>query len=390
VIPKSLVLSLAIAGAVFVEMGLVTQQPFLSASAVQTQADSAPASVIHPDRTVTFTVRAPDASKVEIRVLPSQVRNPLRKSPDGIWTVLLGPLDPQLYLYSFFVDDVPVVDPSNSDISVGRSVMFNILDVPSVPPRIDQKQDVPHGTIEIREYRSIALGLDRRMYVYLPPEYDRDSTRRFPVLYLRHGNFELESTWSQAGRAGMILDNLLAQHRAVPMIIVMPNGYPSVTGSGSDDIAIEKVGRELLSDIIPFVDSHYRTSSTPRNRALAGLSMGANQAFVMGLKHPNVFASVGAFSSRRIGALDYNIEDDFPGFLSDTKRTNANLDLLFLSCGTEDPRYPGYVKLVNTLRQHGIAVEWFSTSGEHEWKVWRASLAEMLPKLFRRNDGRSR
>ena len=229
---------------------------------------------------------------------------------------------------------------------------------------------------------SRALNLDRRMYVYLPPDYEREPERRHLVLYLRYGNGDTESSWNGVGRAGVILDNLLAQRKAAPMIIVMPNGYPSTIGSGSDDAGIEKIGRELLSDIVPFVDAHYRTSPTAANRAVAGLSMGAGQSFVTGLTHPDVFGSVGAFSSGLIANANYRIEDDVPGFLTDPKKTNANVRL-FLSCGTEDPRYPGYVKLVGFLKQAGITVDWFSTSGDHEWKVWRTSLAQMLPKLFR-------
>jgi enterochelin esterase-like enzyme len=223
----------------------------------------------------------------------------------------------------------------------------------------------------------------RKLYIYTPPQYDTEPNRRFPVLYLRHGSGDNEANWSEDGRAGIILDNLLARGKAVPMLIVMPNGDTDGTWSGgSSPEAMELLSQELLGDIIPLIEKTYRVSADRENRAIAGLSMGGGQAFTMGLKHRDQFAWVGEFSSGLVSDTEFNLAQYLPNFLKNPTVVNQQLRLLFLSCGTEDPRYAGQLDLVDVLKQHQIRYQWYATPGVHEWKVWRHSLAEFTQKLF--------
>ena len=193
---------------------------------------------------------------------------------------------------------------------------------PGNPPRFDEVRNVPHGALQIRTYTSTPLKESRKLYVYTPPQYDTEPGRRFPVLYLRHGSGDNEENWSDTGRAGVILDNLIAQHKAVPMIIVMPNGDTDGSwAGGSSPEGIELLTQELLTDIIPMIDRTYRVARGRENRAITGLSMGGGQAFTMGLKHMDMFAWVGEFSSGLVSDTEFQLEKYLPGFLEHPRRT---------------------------------------------------------------------
>ena len=181
----------------------------------------------------------------------------------------------------------------------------------------------------------------------------------------------------------MILDNLIAQHKAVPMLIVMPNGDTDGSwAGGSSPEGMERLSQELLSDILPMIDRNYRVERGRENRAIAGLSMGGGQAFTIGLKHLELFAWVGEFSSGLVSDANFRLEKHLPGFLDHPEDVNRNLKLLFLSCGTEDPRYPGQLDLTDKLKQHSIRYVWYPSPGVHEWKVWRHALAEFAQRVF--------
>ncbi len=335
---------------------------------------------IHADRTVTFRLRAPEASRVVLSFLGS---HPMSKDDSGLWTASAGPLEPEIYQYNFLVDGVRILDPANPNLKNGRSPDASIFEIPGNPPRFDELQPVPHGALQIRTYFSTPLKKVRHLYVYTPPQYDSEPSRRFPVFYLRHGSGDNEENWSDTGRAGVILDNLIAQHRAVPMLIVMPNGDTDGSwAGGSSPEGIELLSQELLTDIIPMIDRTYRVAPGRENRAIAGLSMGGGQAFTIGLKHLDLFAWVGEFSSGLVSDTEFHLDRHLPGFLDHPADVNRKLKLLFLSCGTEDPRYPGQLDLADNLKQHNIRYVWFPTPGVHEWKVWRHALAEFAQKLF--------
>jgi enterochelin esterase-like enzyme len=335
---------------------------------------------VRPDRTIVFRLRAPEAVRVTLSFAGSK---PMSKDDAGVWSATVGPVDPEIYQYNFVVDGVRILDPGNPNLKNGRAIDASIVEVPGNPPRFDELQAVPHGALHIRAYLSTPLKKPRKLYVYTPPQYDLEPARRFPVLYLRHGNGDNEENWSDTGRAGVILDNLIAQHKAAPMIIVMPNGDTDGSwGGGSSPEGIEMMGQELLSDIIPMIDRTYRVAPGRENRAITGLSMGGGQAFTTGLKHLELFAWVGEFSSGVVSDTAFDLGKHLPGFLDHPDDVNRKLKLLFLSCGTQDPRYPGQLDLTDNLKQHHIRYVWYPTPGVHEWKVWRHALAEFAQQVF--------
>lgn len=307
----------------------------------------------------------------------------MTKDDTGVWSATVGPVEPEIYTYNFVVDGVRILDTANPHLKNGRALDASVVEIPGNPPRFDELQAVPHGALHIRTYLSTPLKKPRKLYIYTPPQYDSEASRRFPVLYLRHGSGDNEENWSNTGRAGAILDNLIAQRKAVPMIIVMPNGDTDGSwAGGSSPEGIEILSQELLTDIIPMIDKTYRVAPGRVNRGITGLSMGGGQAFTIGLKHLDLFAWVGQFSSGLVSDRDFRLEKHLPGFLDHPDDANRKLKLLFLSCGTEDPRLIGQQDLADKLKQHNIRYVWYPTPGAHEWKVWRHALAEFAQKVF--------
>ncbi len=335
---------------------------------------------VNSDRTVTFRLRAPEANQIS---LSFGGLKPMTKDAGGIWTATVGPLEPEIYQYTFLVGGVKILDPANPNLKNGRALDASIVEVPGNPPRFDEVQPVPHGALQIRMYMSTPLKRQRKLYVYAPPQYDTEPNRRFPVLYLRHGSGDNEENWSDTGRAGVILDNLIAQRKAVPMIIVMPNGDTDGSwAGGSSPQGIELLSQELLTDIIPMIDKTFRVAPGRENRAITGLSMGGGQAFTIGLKHMDQFAWVGEFSSGLVSDANFRLDQHLPGFLDQPDEVNKKIKLLYLSCGTSDPRYQGQLDLIDVLKQHNIKYAWYPTPGVHEWKVWRHALYDFAQKVF--------
>lgn len=337
---------------------------------------------MHADKRVTFRIRAPKAAVVQLVIAGKN--HELTKDAAGVWTITLGPLTPELYSYTFLVDGVRMLDHANSNLKTGiNGLDASLVDVPGATPRFDEVQNVPHGATHIRTYQSKVAGSSRGLYIYVPPQYDDEPRRRFPVLYLRHGFGDLESNWSVDGRAGVILENLIAQRKAPPMLIVMTYGYTDLTwAGGSSPEGIDKLGRELLTEVIPFVEKHYRTLPGRENRAITGLSMGGGQAFTIGLRNLDSFAWVGEFSSGLLSEAGFDFDKLIPGFIQNAGVADKKLRLLFVGCGTEDPRIIGHEDLSALLKKHGIHHEYATTPGAHEWKVWRHLLAEFLQKTF--------
>ncbi|MCC7175964.1 MAG: esterase [Bryobacterales bacterium] len=341
---------------------------------------------LHPDRTITFRFRAPKAGEVTLQFSESDPKpRAMTRDQEGVWSVTVGPVEPEIYTYSFNVDGVKVIDLGNPVAKIGAAIDASVLEVPGAPPRFDELQNVPHGSVNIHTYTSTTLNQQRGLYVYVPAEYYRQGNRRYPVLYLWHGGGGAELDWSRDGRAGVILDNLIAQKRAVPMIVVMPNGaFGGGPGGGRNYDAAEK---ETVNDIIPFIEKTYRTLTGRENRAIAGLSAGGGISINVGLKRLDAFAWVGQFSSGMFGGVagypPFDAEQVSPGFYKDPAATNKRLKLLYFSCGTEDPRMPFQTKAAEEMRARRINLVFRSFPGVHEWKVWRHSLADIAPLLFR-------
>lgn len=355
---------------------------------------------IGPDHRATFRIRAPKASEVLVSASvgtlnpkpagmtkdqPGMWNMPMRKDSTGLWTVTIGPLEPDVYRYVFFVDGVRGIDQSNPNVRPGGAVHWSYFEIPGNPPRFDELQDVPHGSVQYRTYRSTQSKTFRSVAIYVPPDYDRYPSRKFPVLYLLHGGGDSEEGWVRLGRVPAIEENLLAQHKAVPMLVAMP--YGDTPGDATTLDSIEAFGRELFGDVFPIVEKNYRVEANRENRAIAGFSMGGGQSFTLGLRNLSKFAWVGEFSSGAFGLAGFDMEKQVPGFLGNPASANRELKLLFLGCGTEDPRYQAHTRLVDLLKKHQIRHEFHDTPGEHEWRVWRHLLAEFMPKLFQRMGG---
>jgi enterochelin esterase-like enzyme len=339
---------------------------------------------VTPDRHITFQVKAPQASRVNLNFGEWNIQpKPMSRNEQGIWSITIGPVEPDLYQYTFQIDGQRVIDLGNPAVKVGLAVDASLVDVPGTPPRFDQVQDVPHGALHSLQYHSKALNRLRGLCVYVPPGYQPAAKRRYPVLYLRHGGGDNEQNWSRDGRAGVILDNLQAQRQAVPMLIVMTDGTVDGTWSGSSSPeGMKLLEADLLGDVIPFIEQNYRVEAKPASRAIAGLSMGGGQAFVIGLNHPDTFAWVGEFSSGLLSDVNFKLDQQVPG-AREVSSLNQRLRLLWLACGTSDPRYNGHLNLADQLQARGIRHEFHDTPGGHEWKVWRVQLCDFAKKLFK-------
>ncbi|WP_276485623.1 esterase [Paraflavitalea pollutisoli] len=342
--------------------------------------------VVHADRHITFRLKAPAAKDVKLLFGEWNIQpQALTKDSSGDWRVTIGPVAPGIYAYLFSIDGIKLPDMANPIVKSGTELYASIVEVPGSPARFDEVQAVPHGVTNIVTYASTPLRRLRNMYVYLPPEYVTQPNKRFPVLYLRHGGGDNESSWSQeSGRAPVILDNLLAQKQAVPMIIVMTNGLTDGSwAGGSSKEGMEQLEQELLLDVIPHIEKQYRVQTGREQRAIAGLSMGGGQAYVMGLRNLDRFAWIGEFSSGLLSDPAFDINDRAPGVFNNPAAVNKQLKLLWIGCGIDDPRIPGHQQLVAQLQQRGIRHEVYNIPGGHEWRVWRDQLHQFLPKLFR-------
>jgi len=340
---------------------------------------------VGPDRTVTFRFRAPNAQQVFLAREGAE-RIAMQKDESGVWSVTTGPLEPDLYGYSFIADGVALLDPANPLMKPNLLSTQSIMHVPGPPSLPWEVNNVPRGAIHRHFYKSEIVGDDRDFFVYTPPGYDPKGSRRYPVLYLLHGFSDDASAWTAVGRAHVIMDNLIAQGKAKPMLVVMPLGYGApeiVSRSGQGLRAPELRDRNytrfrdsLLKEVLPMVEKTYSVERDRASRAIAGLSMGGAESLFTGLNALDRFAWVGAFSS---GGLASDFDATFPKL--DAKAA-SQLRLLWMACGTEDRLIGGNRKLVEWLKNRQIEPVWIETSGAHTWMVWRRYLAEFAPLLF--------
>ncbi len=333
---------------------------------------------VHSDGRVTFRLNAPNAKRVGVNVQFAQELRLMTRSKTGVWSVTLGPAEPEIYEYSFVVDGLQIVDPANSWLKVWLRNAKNLLEVPGKEPMFFQQQQVTHGTVHIHKYRSKSLGVTRGLYVYTPPGYETSENIRYPVLYLLHGMGDTEDAWTVVGRANVIVDNLLAKNKARPLVIVMPYGHtPSAPPDMRSIGNYEAFERDLIEDVIPYVQNRYRVSKGQKDRAIVGLSMGGGQSLTVGLGNPELFGWVGAFSSAvpRGQKLDK--------LLAKAKVGNEKLNLLWVGCGRKDFLYQANQKLIERLKSGNIKHIAHITDGGHEWRLWRRYLNELVPLLFR-------
>jgi enterochelin esterase-like enzyme len=357
------------------------------------------------DGRVTFRLFAPKATEVLVQGNWRGGRGlAMTKDDSGVWSATTTPLQPELWAYTFSVDGVRTLDPRNYNVARDGVGFMNTVLVLGGSSAVMQPQRVPHGTMAAMWVPSTLMKTPRRIFVYTPAGYE-GSTAKYPVLYLLHGSGGDEDAWPTMGIANVIMDNLVAQGQAKPMILVMPNAYwseiasldlaglrtappPGVGTSGAAAAApnYDNNIKDIVGDLIPFVEQHFRTMPGPENRAIAGLSMGSEISANVGLRRPDVFGSVALFSAglfRKTPGGTAAIEAIAPGFLADPEATNKKLRLLFFSCGTEDTRIAALKKTWDDLSAHKINFVTKTYPGEHEWRVWRHSLADLAQLLFR-------
>ncbi|MEP7362134.1 MAG: alpha/beta hydrolase-fold protein [Acidobacteriota bacterium] len=358
----------------------------LLAIAAFAQRTPQPAPLISPeilaDAQVTFRLRAPKATEVALRGqwMPPQTTVPMIKSEEGDWSVTVGPIEPELYNYSFVVDGTSMVDPANPLVTQGNRGPQSMLDVMGPKVNFFAWRDVPHGTVHVHHYNSASVHANRRIHVYTPPGYESGKDT-YPVLYLLHGSGDTDMEWSTIGRAGMITDNLFSDGRVRPMIIVMPDGH--VVKSGDRSKNTELFESDLVGDIIPLVEKTYRVKADRESRALAGLSMGGSQTLRVGLDHPDMFAYFGVFSS----GVSTNALDDFKkrheDFLAKGADWNKQIRLFWVGMGKEDTGVKNAQTLIEVLKSSGVETDFHPSDGGHTWQNWRNYLAAFLPRLFR-------
>ena len=331
---------------------------------------------VHPDRTVTFRIRAPKATEVSVSGEWGK-GTALSKDENGVWTGTVGPLEPDLYGYGFVVDGLRVLDPANTAIKPMRSNSTSILDIPGAKPSpCDTKAGVARGAVHLHDYDSKSLNRPRRLRVYTPPTYDSEKDLKFPVLYLLHGHGDNEATWTELGRANVILDNLIAEGRVKPMVVVMTDGHAVAPESSERGANTSSYERDLLEDVMPLMESRYRVRNDRESRAIIGLSMGGGQSLTIGLSHSDLFAWVGGMSS-----AVREPEKTLERFISKPD-ASKELRLLWFACGKDDFLLKANQQFDAFLTERSIKHEFVESAGNHSWPVWRRYLAEFAPRLF--------
>lgn len=343
---------------------------------------------VRPDGRVTFRVRAPHANEVFVS-REGAPRLAMQKDDSGIWSVTTDPLEPDFYGYSFVIDGARMLDSPNPLIKTNLQNPSSIVHVPGAASLPWEVADLPHGVVHHHYYRSGVVGDQRDYFVYTPPGYETTAAVTYPVLYLLHGMSDGADGWSsEIGRANVILDHLIAEGKAKPMLIVMPLGYgapeilkPLPPGTTRDPMLSQR-NRDgfrdaLLTEVIPQVEKLYRVKNNRSSRAIAGLSMGGAESLTTGLNALDRFAWIGAFSS---GGVPENFDAAFPAL--DAAKTNAQLRLLWIACGTEDSLIAVNRKFREWLTAKNIQHAGIETPGAHTWMVWRRNLASFAPLLF--------
>jgi enterochelin esterase-like enzyme len=348
----------------------------------QTPAPKPPEPEVHSDGSVTFRYHAPNAKEVFLS-REGATKVAMTKDDTGVWSVTTESLEPDYYGYTFSVDGVGTVDAVNPLFKPNLLALSSMVHVPGAATLPWEISEVPHGEVRRHFYHSKIIGDNRDFYVYTPPGYDGSAKKLYPVLYLLHGFSDDASGWTAVGRANIILDNLIAQGKAKPMLIVMTLGYgvPGIVNSGLRDPEMRQKNYDLFRDalfteVIPKVESDYKVEKDRKSRAIAGLSMGGAESLYIGLNAIDKFEWVGSFSA---GGSSDNFDATYPKL--DAKAA-AHLRVLWIACGTDDRLIEPNRKFREWLKSKHIHPVEIETPGAHVWMVWRRNLSNFAPLLF--------
>lgn len=351
---------------------------------------------VHPDHKITFRYLAPSAQEVKLSAQFEKAQVPMIRDASGIWSVTVGPVKPDIYPYSFIVDGVTVMDPANVDFFPNERFKASLVDIPGDSPLVHAvREDVPHGTVSYEYYPSIEESTGS-LVVYTPPGYQKNPSQKYPVFYLISGTTDTEETFFKVGRTNFILDNLIAEGRAKPMIIVMPNGNPKAriaeqkgqpkpadptVRDGEDAVNRARMFEtDLLTKVIPYVEKNYRTINNRENRAIGGFSRGGGQTLRTAFGNMDQFAWICCYSAY---LSTPEMEKSFRNVYENPARTNKDLKLLWVSVGNEDFLYNQTVEFMNFLKAKNVNFKSLVTPGGHTWMNVKTYVAETAQLLFK-------
>jgi enterochelin esterase family protein len=348
---------------------------------------------VSSDHKITFRILAPKVESVRLTGgdIPGLGQgSQMTKGTNGVWEVTIGPINPGAYRYNFNVDGVSVIDPRNPATSESNNNTWSLVNVPGADWM--DTMDVPHGAVASVTYYSTALKRFRRLHVYTPPGYELGKGK-FPVFYLLHGAGDSDDSWTSVGRAGFILDNLIAAKKAKPMLIVMPAGHAGAFRMGGPRPAVDEFAQDFLDNIMPLIEKNYRVYTDRKSRALAGLSMGGGQTLNIGIPNLEKFAYLGVYSSGVFGITGGgrggstnapagpSFEEQHRAKLDDAK-LKKGLRLFWFATGKDDFLVATSRATVEMFKKHGFDVVYKETDGAHTWINWREYLNEFAPQLF--------
>ncbi len=351
---------------------------------------------VNADKTVTFSYLAPNASAVLLGGGQfGAVDMPMTKNAEGVWSVTFGPIKPDIYPYSFKVDGVTVNDPANANLFPNERFKGSLVEIPSDVPAIYAIKNVAHGTVSYEYYPSVE-GSTGTIVVYTPPGYTKEKAKKYPVYYLISGTTDTEETFWKVGKVNLMLDNMIAEGKAKPMIVVMPYGNPlakiaeqsgkdkpaDVTSRDGEDALrrMKLFETDLISHIIPFTEKNYKTLNNRENRAIGGFSRGGGQTLRAAFHNVDKFAYVCSYASY---ISPTEMDKSFTNITANPDKTNKDFKLLFSGIGTEDFLYKGTLEWENYLKDKKINVKSYVTDGGHTWMNVKKYLNETLPVLFK-------
>lgn len=352
-----------------------------------------------PDHRVTFRILAPDATAVGLRggdipqfagggrgTPPPALE--FKKGENGVWEGTTNPIDPGTYRYTFAVNGVAVIDPRNPATSESNTNTWSVFTVPGAD-FMDARKEIPHGAVAAINYYSSSLSKFRRLHVYTPPGYELGGNQKYPVLYLLHGAGDSDDSWTSAGRANYIFDNLIAAKKAKPMIVVMPAGHTSQQMGGGRGAAtagapppVDEFTQDFVNDIMPYVETHYRTANDRAHRAIAGLSMGGSQTMNIAFLHLDKFSQIGVFSSGILGNAGTDAWEKAHLANLDNASLKKGVKTIWFSTGVNDGLITNSKATVELLKKHGFDASFKESPGAHTWINWREYLNQFAPLLF--------